>query len=287
MHTFIARLLLCVLVSSLSLGVAEAQWTIAWNSSGIDANSVSGWISFQQNGSVWTNRFYILDSLQFRIMESAYSEIAQYTYNFSPAERLANNTIYSLGLDLTGDGIVEFYVLSNYGSSSPYRQSFKILNIVNNTTVFERYDPAYSYSYPVIWDVNGDGRYDCSLLRYDYPSETNYRCEVYDTGVSAGARDGSAIPTQVDLHQNFPNPFNPNTRIEYQLSAPGRVQLDIYNMLGQRVKSLVDSPQLPGDHSVNWDGISDDGKPASSGAYFYRLELNSKPVVVKQMILVK
>ena len=88
-------------------------------------------------------------------------------------------------------------------------------------------------------------------------------------------------PTVLDipfaLEQNFPNPFNSTTIIHYQIPATtsitrgGRALLVIYDILGQKVKTLVDEDPLPGFHSVFWDARDDKGRKVSSGVYFYRL----------------
>jgi len=73
-------------------------------------------------------------------------------------------------------------------------------------------------------------------------------------------------PTAFALMQNYPNPFNASTTISYQLSEPGNVRLDVYNLAGQLMETLVDSHQKPGYKTVTWDGSHH-----SSGIYFCRL----------------
>jgi hypothetical protein len=87
-------------------------------------------------------------------------------------------------------------------------------------------------------------------------------------------------PTGIDpvafenrLDGNYPNPFNPTTTIDYSIASPGHVTLKIYNAAGQLLRTLVDREQTPqpGGYSEVWNGASDDGSPAASGVYFYRL----------------
>jgi hypothetical protein len=85
--------------------------------------------------------------------------------------------------------------------------------------------------------------------------------------------NGSIImPTQYTLYQNYPNPFNPTTNIKFALPKSGTVQLDIFNILGQKVVSLVDGALPAGQHTVSWDGTDAGGNPVGSGVYFYRLK---------------
>ena len=73
------------------------------------------------------------------------------------------------------------------------------------------------------------------------------------------------------MSQNYPNPFNPSTTIEYTLPAASQVELTIYDILGQRVATLVDGHRPAGTHQVTWDGRSD-GVPVASGVYLYRMD---------------
>lgn len=93
-------------------------------------------------------------------------------------------------------------------------------------------------------------------------------------------------PTKLALHQNFPNPFNPQTIIKFDLPSDGSVQIDVYNLLGQRVRRLVEAPHGAGRHSVAWDARDDQGHRVAAGVYLYRLTANSG-VRVRKMLLLK
>ncbi|MDW7682016.1 MAG: FlgD immunoglobulin-like domain containing protein, partial [bacterium] len=68
-----------------------------------------------------------------------------------------------------------------------------------------------------------------------------------------------------------PNPFNPDTEIRYQLAEATHVKLEIYNLLGQKIRTLIDDPKPAGSHTVRWDGRDDFGAAVSSGVYLYTL----------------
>jgi chitodextrinase len=89
-----------------------------------------------------------------------------------------------------------------------------------------------------------------------------------------------------DLAQNYPNPFNPTTAIRFALPQEGRVRLTIYNALGQQVRVLVHAEQGAGVHTVQWDGRDAGGRPASSGIYFYHLEIGTRSAV-RRMVLAR
>ena len=100
--------------------------------------------------------------------------------------------------------------------------------------------------------------------------------------------EGGFIPEAFSLSQNFPNPFNPETELNYSLPVSGEVKLVIYNLLGQQVVTLVDEFQPSGNYSAKWNGRDDLGRLLSSGVYFYRMNVdNGKFTDVKKMLLLK
>jgi hypothetical protein len=80
------------------------------------------------------------------------------------------------------------------------------------------------------------------------------------------------VPLRAQLAQNYPNPFNSDTVIEYQLPQPGEMQLEVYDLAGQRVTTLASGSRAAGSYSVAWDGSGDDSQPVASGVYHYRLQ---------------
>jgi hypothetical protein len=101
--------------------------------------------------------------------------------------------------------------------------------------------------------------------------------------------DGN-LPTTFMLQQNYPNPFNPTTIIQFSVGAAEgvsvpNVTLEIYNVLGQRVKTLVDTRMTPGDYKIEWDATSEGGQRVSSGVYFYRLQVDNQSQTKKMMFL--
>lgn len=94
------------------------------------------------------------------------------------------------------------------------------------------------------------------------------------------------LPDRTALSQNMPNPFNPSTTIEYQISEAGQVRLAIYNLLGQEVRVLVDARTEAGHYTANWDGKDQLGRQVASGIYLYRLQA-ADFLVSKRMMLLK
>ena len=93
------------------------------------------------------------------------------------------------------------------------------------------------------------------------------------------------IPNRYQLLQNYPNPFNPVTTIEYHLPESGMVTIEVYNLLGQRVRTLVSEEQNAGQWRVVWDARDDYGRPVSTGMYIYRLTTGQTSLVKKMLLL--
>jgi len=85
--------------------------------------------------------------------------------------------------------------------------------------------------------------------------------------------------------RNYPNPFNPLTRIRYQLNHPATVRLTIYNIQGEKVKDLVDARQPAGEYIIIWEGTDNSGKTMSTSVYIYRLDVNGRSVNKKMMLI--
>jgi hypothetical protein len=94
------------------------------------------------------------------------------------------------------------------------------------------------------------------------------------------------LPNRFALLQNYPNPFNPETRIEFSLPRSGEVTIEIYNVLGQKVKTLVNERLSAGKKTVTWDGTDDSGALVSSGVYLYRIKAEDF-VEAKKMLLLR
>lgn len=92
-------------------------------------------------------------------------------------------------------------------------------------------------------------------------------------------------PLSFELYQNYPNPFNNETRIPFYLSKAADVKLEIFNVLGQRVKTLINGRRDPGENVIAWDGRSEGGYRVSSGIYFYRLSGEGQNTARKLMVL--
>ncbi len=92
--------------------------------------------------------------------------------------------------------------------------------------------------------------------------------------------------TSFSLNQNYPNPFNPLTMIRFEIDEPGKVRVDILNLKGQLVNTLVNKYLTAGEHQIRWDGKTINDSHAGSGLYIYRVSINDKQMS-RQMIMLK
>jgi len=142
-----------------------------------------------------------------------------------------------------------------------------------------------SYSYmPVIGDVldlTGVLRYTYSAFKV-HPRDDSDIVIVFDNPPTDVLPAGPAIA----LGQNFPNPFNPSTKISFRLDRQQPVRLEILGVDGRRVATLQDGMMGEGEHSVIWDGRTADGAQAASGLYYYRLVTRDE-TLSKKMVLLK
>jgi len=121
----------------------------------------------------------------------------------------------------------------------------------------------------------GSGPYSPSLWIFDYGR--------IPTGIEIKLQ--TPFPKDYSLNQNYPNPFNPNTEISYKLPKSGHIKLEIYNILGQKVKTLVNKFQGIGTHNIQWDSSNNGGALVSSGVYFYCLETPDMTMTKKMLLL--
>jgi hypothetical protein len=150
--------------------------------------------------------------------------------------------------------------------------------------------------YNILWPLYGNESEDFSYAETDpaytagtdgYPiGDLNWFPDKKDQwlAIEDGAEDAGVVKN-FRLHQNYPNPFNPSTEISFDLNRAGRVRIAVYNILGQKVATLLDRNMQVGAHHVNWNGLDAGNRPVSSGTYFYRMEFDGISTVRKMVLL--
>lgn len=116
------------------------------------------------------------------------------------------------------------------------------------------------------------------------PNQTIHLLE--GQGIVSDIEPRTVIPASLELHQNFPNPFNPSTTIGFSLPQTEKIRLTVYNALGQKVRTLLDRTVNAGHHVVKWDGSDDLGNRVSSGLYVYRIAVRTG-IRSRKMLLIR
>ena len=127
-----------------------------------------------------------------------------------------------------------------------------------------------------------------NLIYNDFSNGSPYPMSVNPefTGGTIMLSASKPVPTEFSLSQNYPNPFNPETSFAFDLPTPADVNLEIYNILGQRVINLVDEYRDAGHYEVSWNGQDETGTAVASGVYFYRISAGDFKDI-KKMVLMK
>ena len=159
------------------------------------------------------------------------------------------------------------------------------LEVVVHTDLFGYTENDTVWLSTVIWDLDyaSVDEYDAAVADY-YPNwwgtqwcDVNfekyfmYRQVVLNASTTDVERNGSIAVKGFHLSQNYPNPFNPETNINYQLCRTSQVKVEVYDIFGHRVNTLINSRQEPGDYRVMWNGLNETGSRVSSGIYFCKL----------------
>ncbi len=129
--------------------------------------------------------------------------------------------------------------------------------------------------------TTGGGELNGGKLRY-----AAIDLEFQEPWVATDANDGTVIPTVAVMSQNYPNPFNPETSINYQVKMDSDINIEVYNIKGQKVKTLVNEYMTAGDYKITWNGTDNNNQSVSSGVYFYKMK-SGKFTSTKKMVLMK
>ncbi len=180
------------------------------------------------------------------------------------------------------------FIIGDYAFTSYYYSGFRVFDISDptNIKVVAEYDTSPTTSREGFGGAFGVYPFAPSGNIYvsDQTGLYIFKFDGKITGIITA--ESNEIPTEFTLGQNYPNPFNPDTKIDYSLATRSDVHINIYNVLGQPVRSLVDQNQTAGQHTVIWDGKDNFGIEVSAGFYFYKMQAGAF-VENKRMVYLK
>lgn len=209
------------------------------------------------------------------------------------------------GITFSNSYLLQAYV---FGDNSGNKIRFAIDDDINGNAGHE-VSPWFTIDWSgwklLSWDMANDGtgswigdgviygtlRFDSFQLTYAegaQPGGTIYIDDlraVQKVDITALEDITNRVPEKFELAQNYPNPFNPVTNIRYQLAQAGAVQLVVFNALGQRVVTLMQTNQTAGAYTVQWNGKDTSGNELPSGIYFYRLKAGPQQAERKMILI--
>ncbi len=201
-----------------------------------------------------------------------------------------------LAVDMNGDNLVNLIAHTSTGTIYAFNHQGEIIN-------YFPYPVGRSIEAPAsIADIDKDGDLDIIISTssgvtvIDYKNRyksikpwTTYRANLQRTGFYGEDHtleiEEINVPIVTNLKQNYPNPFNPETKIDFALSKNSHILLEVFNLKGQRINTLIDEYLKEGHHSVVWQGVDNKQNIVSSGIYFYRLTTENKLFHKKMMLL--
>ena len=186
-----------------------------------------------------------------------------------------------------------FYAVTATGEvslswSEPSDEDFAYHNIYRNNLMDENLAVIFTttHSFYVDSDVDASSNYEYWVTAVDHNGNESDASSIVEISGSMLSTAADLLPDAFALNQNYPNPFNPSTQIRYALPEQSQVVLTVYDMLGRKVRTLVNGVQDAGYRTVMWNATSDLGTPVSAGMYIYTIRANEF-YEVKKMILLK
>ena len=211
----------------------------------------------------------------------------------STTAQLANGVADINNINVTdlGFNLDEIYIQTQIGRTMDWLD-----NGVHDTYTDRAWMHQADGNYEVVeWPLPMDFSYSTSSSAYthgtdgfplgDLNSFPGVKAQWWEA-ITASVDGAELTPTRFELAQNFPNPFNPTTDIAFSIDKASDVELSIYNMLGQKVRTLISGSKIAGTHVVRWDGRDEFGSSVSTGIYLYTLTDGSTSVT-KKMALMK
>jgi Zn-dependent metalloprotease len=226
-----------------------------------------------------------LDSGYYNVLHDAafFTTIGPVVVDSFLFNELIPNAMYTIKLYLRNDGSIE---TATNVTVEVETADTNVTNITHFPQSFGNIEPGQIKSSLVARIVNQNDPNSIDFSIHISSEGWKFWSDSTTTIITGIAENESNIPSEYELSQNYPNPFNPTTSIVYQLPQIAEVKIEIYNMLGQKVRTLMRDRKEPGVYQTVWDGRNDNGAQVGSGVYLYRMAAGDY-VRVKKMILMR
>ncbi len=201
---------------------------------------------------------------------------------------------------VTEEVVTSADIAADSSSSEPYEGALIKINDVTVTAILDFGDFAVTDAAGKIVQIGGSSAYTYEPVVGDhiafFTGNLTYSYDKYELLLRSEAdmgdvtvkidEDINGLPLTYSLNQNYPNPFNPTTTIQYGIVKEGLVTLTIYNILGQEVKTLVNTSQNGGTYKITWNGLDNHNRMVPNGIYIYRI-ISDNFVKSKKMVFLK
>lgn len=276
------------------------------SSAQIRNGSFEDWMDFAPVDPEWWSSYdgvYFLDCVtksddayhgsnaaKLEVLEDAYGAVSPYLYSFEDGGGHPVDQRYEYAT-----GFYKFFPQSDEDSLEIEVQMLIGYAQVGSGRIFAESSSTYkSFHVPITYpgsEIPNNVTVGFAIKGPSYLPPTVGSWALIDSvsiGPVATAVESEVIsqPKTFSLLQNYPNPFNPVTKIDFSLAEGTNVRLEIYNVRGQRVRTLVDDHLAAGAHFVHWDSKDMNGQPVAAGIYFYRLTTDHR-MATKKMLLLK
>jgi endo-1,4-beta-D-glucanase Y len=261
--------------------VAEDAYVLLENAANDSTGLVPDWQTYDgipQGGPNGGNNYYRYDACR-----TPWRFSLDYLWNGNSTAQEWCTRITNFAASIGASGIVDGYNLDGTPrgqfNNSPFVGGFAVGSMCNSQEIVNE----FAQRLLQLNSAGYDNQYFNLSLRNIYMLVLNGN--FWKPGTTTSVEESETSPVGFFLYQSYPNPFNPTTTIRYTIGKTSQARLSIYNLLGQKIKMLVDSFQKAGDHSIVWDATDDYNIPVNSGIYFYRLQTNNISLQNKMILL--
>lgn len=194
-------------------------------------------------------------------------------------------------IDVNKDGIEEMMIcieetvlILKFNGSSDH-QTYELFYFKQNDLILAGRSSVYYGA--TMYDVTNDGKEDIIIHLDEYVENLGWRLLtfIYKADFTLGVDNSDQFPDEFHLYPNYPNPFNPSTKIKFDIPRYSSVSIKVYNILGKEIVTLLEKEISHGNYTINWDAKDADGKLLPSGVYLIRLSTDDYTHSIKAVLL--